>query len=470
VSRKNSLPLIRGVEIVDVAAEGKAIARIEGMVIFIPYVVPGDIIDVQVTKKRKSYMEALPVLFHKYSPLRQDPICEHFGVCGGCKWQNLPYDQQLIYKQKQVYDNLIRIGKLEVPEISPILPSDNIQFYRNKLEFTFSNNRWLTTEEIESGQTFDRQALGFHIPEKFDKVLDIKKCWLQRDPSNAIRDEVKQVALDNRMPFFDLRNQTGFLRNLIIRTANTGEIMVIVSFFQEQEIFRNTLLNHISTKFPEVTSLMYVINQKVNDTIADQEIILFKGKDHMVEEMEGLKFKIGPKSFFQTNSEQAYNLYKITRDFAHIKKSEVVYDLYTGTGTIANFVAHQAEKVIGIEFVADAIEDARKNSLFNNITNTDFFAGDIKDLLNQDFISHHGRPDVIILDPPRAGVHQNVIDTILATLPKRIVYVSCNPATQARDLSLLKEEYMITAVQPVDMFPHTQHVENVVVMEKRRKG
>lgn len=458
--------MIQNVEIVDVAAEGKAIARLEGMVIFIPYVVPGDVLDVQVTKKRKSYVEALPVTFHKYSPLRQAPVCEHFGVCGGCKWQILPYEQQLIHKQKQVVDNLVRLGKLDVPEIQPILPSDNIEFYRNKLEFTFSNNRWLTVEEIGSGESFDRHALGFHIPEKFDKVLDINKCWLQRDPSNAIRDAVKKIALENGMPFFDLRNQTGFVRNLIIRTANTGEIMVILSFFHDQEVFRNIMLNHLADKFPEITSLMYVINQKVNDTIADQEIILYKGKDHIIEEMEGLKFKVGPKSFYQTNSEQAYKLYKVTREFAGLKGNETVYDLYTGTGTIANFVAHQAEKVIGIEYVPEAIEDAKENSRFNNIGNTSFFAGDIKDVLNQEFISHHGRPDVIILDPPRAGVHQNVIDAILASLPKRIVYVSCNPATQARDLALLKEVYQITAVQPVDMFPHTHHVENVVKLER----
>lgn len=459
--------MIREVEIVDVAAEGKAIARIDGMVIFIPYVVPGDIIDVQVTKKRKSYMEALPVMFHKYSSIRQNPVCEHFGVCGGCKWQNLPYDQQLIFKQKQVSDNLVRIGKLEIPAISPILPSANVNFYRNKLEYTFSNNRWLTTGEIESGEAFDRHALGFHIPEKFDKVLDIKKCWLQRDPSNAIRNEVKNVALENGMPFFDLRNQTGFVRNLIIRTSINGELMVIVSFFQDHEVFRNIMLNHLAAKFPEITSLMYLINQKVNDTIADQEIILFRGKDHIIEEMEGLRFKVGPKSFFQTNSEQAYNLYKITRDFAKLKGSETVYDLYTGTGTIANFVAHLSEKVIGIEYVPEAIEDAKENSKFNNIHNTEFFAGDMKDILNQEFISQHGHPDVMILDPPRAGVHQNVIDAILSTLPKRIVYVSCNPATQARDLAFLKDEYKITAVQPVDMFPHTQHVENVVQLKKR---
>lgn len=464
--RKNNLPLIREVEIVDIAAEGKAIAKIDGMVIFVPYVVPGDIIDVQVTRKRKSYMEANPVLFHKYSADRQKPVCDHFGVCGGCKWQNLPYAQQLFHKQKQVSDNLIRIGKLDIPEISPILPSANINFYRNKLEFTFSNNRWLMAEEIESGQTFDRHALGFHIPEKFDKVLDINKCWLQRDPSNAIRDAVKQFALENAMSFFDLRSQSGFLRNLIIRIANTGELMVILSFFHEDETLRTKMLNHLMEKFPEITSLMYVINGKVNDTITDQDIIVFKGKDHIVEEMEGLKFKVGSKSFFQTNSDQAYQLYKVVRDFAKLKGREIVYDLYTGTGTIANFVAHQAEQVIGIEYVPEAIEDAKENSRFNNITNTKFFAGDIKDVLNQDFISHHGHPDVIILDPPRAGVHQNVIDAILASLPKRIVYVSCNPATQARDLSLLKDHYKVTAVQPVDMFPHTHHVENVVKLER----
>lgn len=464
--RKNNLPLIREVEIVDIAAEGKAIAKIDGMVIFVPYVVPGDIIDVQVTKKRKSYMEAMPVTFHKYSPDRVDPLCEHFGVCGGCKWQNLPYAQQLFHKQKQISDNLIRIGKLDIPEILPILPSKNTEFYRNKLEFTFSNNRWLTSEEIESGEMFDRQALGFHIPEKFDKVLDIHKCWLQRDPSNAIRDVVKQFALDNGLSFFDLRSQSGFLRNLIIRMANTGELMVVLSLFYEDEKLRTGILNYLAEKFPEITSLMYVINSKVNDTITDQGIILYKGKDHIIEEMERLKFKIGPKSFFQTNSDQAYQLYKVTRDFANLKGREVVYDLYTGTGTIANFVAHQAEQVIGIEYVPEAIEDAIENSRFNTITNTKFFAGDIKDILNQDFISHHGHPDVIILDPPRAGVHQNVIDAILASLPKRIVYVSCNPATQARDLSLLKDHYKITAVQPVDMFPHTHHVENVVKLER----
>lgn len=466
MGRKNNLPLIREVEIVDIAAEGKAIGKIEGMVIFVPYVVPGDVVDVQVTKKRKNYMEAIPVAFHKLSASRQKPVCEHFGVCGGCKWQNLPYDQQLFHKEKQVSDNLIRIGKLDIPSIQPIIPSDQTEFYRNKLEFTFSNNRWLTTEEIGSGKEFDRHALGFHIPDKFDKVLDIKKCWLQRDPSNSIRDAVKQIAMENGMPFFDLRNQTGLLRNLIIRTANTGELMVIVSFFEDQKVFREILLNALSERFPEITSLMYVINSKVNDTITDQEIVLYRGNDYIMEEMEDLRFKVSPKSFYQTNSEQAYKLYKVTRAFAGLTGNETVYDLYTGTGTIANFVAHQAKKVVGIEYVPEAIEDAKENSRINNQTNTSFYAGDIKDILNPGFVAKEGRPEVVILDPPRAGVHENVIDALLYIMPKRIVYVSCNPATQARDLALLKENYKITAVQPVDMFPHTQHVENVVRLER----
>jgi 23S rRNA (uracil-5-)-methyltransferase RumA len=467
VGRKNKLPLIREVEIVDIAAEGKAIAKIEGMVVFVPYVVPGDIIDVQVVKKKKNYIEAVPVHFHKYSPIRKQPVCEHFGTCGGCKWQPLPYLQQLEFKQKQVFDNLVRIGKLDIPEITPIVGSDNEFFYRNKLEFTFSNNRWLTIDEIESGRELDRNALGFHIPEMFDKILDVKKCWLQCDPSNAIRDAVKQFATDNELTFFDLRKHGGLLRNLIIRTASTGELMVIVCFYEEDEALRNLLMNFLSEKFPEITSLMYVVNAKANDTIADQDIILFKGKDHIIEEMEGLQFKVGPKSFYQTNSEQAYKLYKITREFAELTGDETVYDLYTGTGTIANFVARQSKRVIGIEYVPDAIEDAKVNSQLNNIENTTFFAGDMKDVLNQKFIEQQGRPDVVILDPPRAGVHPNVIDALLFTMPQRIVYVSCNPATQARDLALLNEYYAITKVQPVDMFPQTHHVENVVQLIRK---
>lgn len=466
VGKKKNFPIICNVEITDIAAEGKAIAKIEGMVIFVPYVVPGDIVDVQVVKKRSSYMEALPVLFHKYSEIRKQPVCEHFGICGGCKWQNLPYEQQLHYKQKQVSDVFVRIGKLEIPKVSSIIPSDNEYFYRNKLEFTFSNSRWLTLEEIATGNEFDRRALGFHIPEMFDKILDIKKCWLQKEPSNAIRNLTKSFAQLNDISFFNLHNHQGFLRNLIIRTSNTGELMVIVSFFNEQESNRRALLDYLSNNFPELTSLMYVINSKANDTITDQEIILYKGKDHMIEMMEDLKFKIGPKSFFQTNSEQAFKLYSIAREFAGLTGNEIVYDLYTGTGTIANFVAHKAAKVIGIEFVPEAIENALENSSINNISNTEFFSGDIKNVLTNDFIVEHGHPDVIILDPPRAGIHPNVIDAILFTMPQRIVYVSCNPASQARDLSLLKDHYRITAIQPIDMFPHTHHVENVVRLER----
>jgi 23S rRNA (uracil1939-C5)-methyltransferase len=467
VRRKNNLPLIREAEIVDVAAEGKAIARIDGMVIFVPFVVPGDVVDLQVTKKRKSYMEARVVTFHQLSKIRQNPVCEHFGVCGGCKWQNLPYQKQVEYKQAQVYDQLVRIGKLDIPEITTILPSENELFYRNKLEFTFSANRWLTQEEIESSEEFDRRALGFHIPEMFDKVLDVKKCWLQRDPSNAIRDAVKEFAKAKKMSFFDLRDQQGFLRNLIIRAANTGEVMVIVSFFRDDEMHRKELLDYLSECFPEITSLMYVINQKVNDTITDQDILVYKGKDYIIETMENLQFKIGPKSFFQTNSEQAYHLYQITREFADLHGDEIVYDLYTGTGTIANFVAHKSRKVIGIEYVPEAIADARVNSDINGIDNTFFFSGDMKDVLCKKFIEQQGHPHVIILDPPRAGVHLNVIEAILVTMPQRIVYVSCNPATQARDLSLLSDQYKIDAVQPVDMFPHTHHVENVVKLTRR---
>lgn len=468
VRGKKVLPLINHLEIVDIAAEGKAIGKADGMVVFVPYVAPGDIVDVQVNRKRKSYMEATPVTFHKYSELRVKPQCEHFGLCGGCKWQHISYESQLHYKQKQVEDQLIRIGKLDVPAIQPIVPSDNHFFYRNKLEFTFSSSRWLTNEEIKSGTDItDRSAVGFHIPEMFDKVFDVKKCWLQNDPSNAIRDAVRSFALKHDLPFFDLRDHGGFLRNLIIRTSSTGDLMVIVSFYSENKQWRTKLLDHLADKFPSITSLMYVINGKPNDTITDQEIVCYKGNDHIFEEMEGLRFKIGPKSFYQTNSAQAYKLYKVTRDFAALRGDEIVYDLYTGTGTIANFVAGKASKVIGVEYVPEAIEDAKNNSALNSITNTQFFAGDMKDVLNQKFVETHGRPDVVILDPPRAGVHQDVIDTLLYIMPERIVYVSCNPATQARDLALLNDVYRIDAVQPVDMFPQTQHVENVVRLTRK---
>jgi 23S rRNA (uracil1939-C5)-methyltransferase len=468
VGQKKNLPIISNLEIIDVAAEGKAIGKIDGMVIFVPFVAPGDIVDVQVTRKRKNYIEATPVNFHKFSTERVAPICSHFGLCGGCKWQHILYEKQLLFKQKQVEDQLVRIGKLIVPEINPILPSLNQLFYRNKLEFTFSANRWLTLDEINSGNEFiNRKALGFHIPEKFDKVFDVDKCWLQPDPSNAIRNEVKAFAVANNLSFFDLRAQHGLLRNLIIRTSSTGDLMVIVCFGADESESIELLLSHLAKEFPQITSLQYVINQKVNDTITDQEIICYKGNDHIFEEMEGLRFKIGPKSFYQTNSEQAYELYKVTREFAALKGNEVVYDLYTGTGTIANFIAGKSKKVIGIEFVPEAIEDAKINSQINNITNTQFYSGDMKNVLNQEFIIQHDRPDVIILDPPRAGIHEDVINAILYASPKRIVYVSCNPATQARDLSLLCEDYTITAIQPVDMFPHTQHVENVVQLIRK---
>ncbi|MDR2843545.1 MAG: 23S rRNA (uracil(1939)-C(5))-methyltransferase RlmD [Candidatus Symbiothrix sp.] len=465
-NNKKPLPLLEKVTITGIAAEGKAVARYNDLVIFIPFVVPGDVVDIQLTRKKNSYAEGKAVFFHEYSAQRTEAVCEHYGICGGCKWQILPYSEQIRYKQQQVADNLTRIGKIELPEISPILGSGKAEFYRNKLEFTFSNKRWMTETEIKSGATFDNMnALGFHIPGMFDKVLDINKCWLQDDISNQIRNEIKDFALKNNYTFFDLRNQNGLMRNIIIRTSSTGEVMLIVVFYENDKDLREALLNHLVEKFPQITSLLYIINEKANDTITDREVFTFKGKDHIFEEMEGLKFKIGPKSFYQTNSEQAYNLYKIAREFAGLSGNELVYDLYTGTGTIANFVAKSAKQVIGIEYVPEAIEDARVNSEINGIGNTLFFAGDMKDILNVAFIEEYGRPDVIITDPPRAGMHDDVIDAILFAEPKRIVYVSCNPATQARDLSLLDPKYKVAKIQPVDMFPHTHHVENIVLLE-----
>lgn len=466
--KKKELPLIENVEIIDVAAEGKAIAKVDDLVVFIPYVVPGDVIDLQITRKKNKYAEGKPVRFISYSPNRTEAFCEHFGICGGCKWQVLPYAEQLKYKQKQVEDNLTRIGKIELPDIHHILGSEKTQFYRNKLEFTFSNKKWLTLEQINSGESFDNMnALGFHIPGMFDKVLDIDKCWLQEDISNQIRNFIRQYCYDKNYTFFDLRNRGGLMRNLIVRTSTTGELMVIVVFYDDEKEQQEDLLTAVATEFPQITSLLYIVNQKANDTITDQDVLVWKGNDCIYEEMEGLKFKIGPKSFYQTNSEQAYNLYKIARDFANLSGDELVYDLYTGTGTIANFVASKAKKVVGIEYVEDAILDARVNSQINKIDNTLFYAGDMKDILTQDFINEHGRPDVIITDPPRAGMHDDVIKTILFAEPDRIVYVSCNPATQARDLSLLDEKYKVERVQPVDMFPHTHHVENVVLLVKK---
>lgn len=469
--KKKELPLLEKVTITDVAAEGKAVAKVNELVIFVPYVVPGDVVDLQMKRKKNHYAEAVAVKFHEKSPLRTEPFCSHFGVCGGCKWQCLSYEEQLKYKQKQVFDNLTRIGKVELPEFRPILGSEKTRFYRNKLEFTFSNKRWLTEEEVKQDVKYDQMnAVGFHIPGAFDKVLAIDKCWLQDDISNQIRNAVRDYAYAHNFPFFDLRTQEGLLRNIMIRTSSTGELMVVLQCKVTDDEGRRKMeeiLQFMADSFPQITSLMYVINNKCNDTIGDLDVEVFKGNDHIFEEMEGLRFKVGPKSFYQTNSEQAYNLYKVAREFAGLTGNELVYDLYTGTGTIANFVARQARKVVGIEYVPEAIEDAKVNSALNGIDNTLFYAGDMKDILTNDFIAEHGRPDIIITDPPRAGMHNDVINVILAAEPKRIVYVSCNPATQARDLQLLDGKYKVTAVQPVDMFPHTHHVENVVQLERR---
>ena len=473
--KKKELPLLEQVMITDVAAEGKALARVNDMVVFVPYVVPGDVVDLQVKRKKHSYAEAVAVKFHEYSPLRSEPFCKHFGVCGGCKWQCLKYEEQIRYKQKQVTDNLVRIGKIELPEISPILGSELTERYRNKLEFTFSNKRWLTQEEVDKDFKYDQMnAVGFHIPGAFDKVLAIDECHLMDDICNRIRNGVRDYAYEQGLTFFDLRSQEGMLRNMMIRIAEDENdrsikgLMVVMQFkivAPEEEAQMKQLLQFMADTWPEISSLIYVINNKCNDTIGDLPIHVFKGNDHIIEEMEGLKFKVGPKSFYQTNSRQAYNLYKVTREFAGLTGDELVYDLYTGTGTIANFVSRKARQVIGIEYVPEAIEDAKVNSAINGIDNTLFFAGDMKDILNQEFINQYGRPDVIITDPPRAGMHNDVIDTILFAEPKRIVYVSCNPATQARDLSLLDVKYKVLKVQPVDMFPHTHHVENVVLLE-----
>ena len=469
--KKKALPLLEKITITDVAAEGKALAKVNDLVVFVPYVVPGDVVDLQVKRKKNKYAEAVAVNFHEYSPKRAVPFCQHYGVCGGCKWQCLSYEDQIKYKQKQVTDNLTRIGKVELPEISPILGSEKTEFYRNKLEFTFSDKRWLTEEEVKAEVKYDQMnAVGFHIPGAFDKVLAIEKCWLQDDISNQIRNSIRDYAYEHGLAFYNIRNHEGLLRNLMIRTSSTGELMVLlqVRVSADKDLDdTKALLAHVAEKFPQITSLLYVVNNKCNDTINDLDVEVFKGNDHIFEEMEGLRFKVGPKSFYQTNSEQAYNLYKVARDFAGLTGDELVYDLYTGTGTIANFVSRKAKKVIGIEYVPEAIEDAKVNSAINNITNTLFYAGDMKDMLTQDFINEHGRPDVIITDPPRAGMHNDVIDVILFAEPKRIVYVSCNPATQARDLQLLDAKYKVMAVQPVDMFPHTHHVENVVLLEKR---
>ena len=465
--RKYPLDLLEEVEILDVAAEGKSLARINGLVLFVTGAVPGDVADIQLTRKKRSFLEGYPVKFHKLSDKRAEPFCEHFGLCGGCKWQHLDYQEQLAYKQKQVTDNLERLGKVELPEIKPILASEKTRFYRNKLEFSFTNRFWLTNEQIKAGEEFPhRNALGFHVPGGFDRVINIEKCHLQPDPSNAIRLSIRDYALEHGLEFFDLRAQTGLLRNIIIRTTTKGEVLLIVVFFKEEKEQRLGLLEHLKDN-PEITSLFYIINSKKNDSIADQDPILFHGQDHLLEEMEDLKFKIGPKSFYQTNPEQAYELYKVVREMAGLTGKEKVYDLYTGTGTIALFVARETAEITGIEYIPEAIEDAKENARINGIENARFLAGDMKDILTPEWVAKEGHPDVVITDPPRAGMHADVIETLKIAGAKKIVYVSCNPATQARDLGLLDDDYRVEAVQPVDMFPHTHHVENVVLLVKR---
>lgn len=473
MSRKKTLPLLENVEIEVVAAEGKCIAHVGEMVVFVPFVVPGDVVDLQVTKKRHRYCEAEAVNFIHYASVRETPKCQHFGICGGCKWQNLPYAEQLKAKQQQVYDQLSRIGKVVLPEFLPILGSERIWEYRNKQEYGCSEKRWYTRSELRElpeGAGLESGAIGLHVTGAFDKVYPIERCWLMDDFHNRVRNEVFTYARETGMSFYNIREQHGLLRDLIFRNSNTGEWMLIVQFHydeEEDEARAMGLLSHIAERFPEITSLLYVNNQKGNDTIGDLEVLTYKGTDFIYETMEGLRFKVGPKSFYQTNTEQAYHLYCVARDFAGLSGGELVYDLYTGTGTIANFVARRARQVVGIEYVPEAIEDARENSRINGVENTLFYAGDMKDILTEEFVRRHGRPDVIITDPPRAGMHPDVVQVILGAAPERIVYVSCNPATQARDLSLLDAAYRVERVQPVDMFPHTPHVENVVLLQRR---
>lgn len=471
--KEKPLPILENVTIEAVAAEGKCVAHVNDMVIFVSFVVPGDIVNLQVRKKRHSYCEATVVKFVKYSELRIKPMCDHFGICGGCKWQNLPYSEQLKAKQQQVFDQLTRIGKIELPEFSPIMGSVHTKAYRNKLEFGCANKRWYTAEELQDmpeGIGLTEGAIGFHITGAFDKIYPIEKCWLMDNLQNEIRNSIRNYALENNLTFFDLRQQHGLLRDIMVRNSNTGEWMVLIQFHYDVEGDEQRalgLMQHLADNFPQISSLLYVNNQKGNDTFNDLDLILFKGNDHIFETMEDLRFKVGPKSFYQTNTEQAYHLYDVARRFANLTGEELVYDLYTGTGTIANFVAKRAKKVIGIEYVPEAIEDAKVNSEINKIQNTLFYAGDMKDILTESFVQEHGRPDIIITDPPRAGMHPDVVNVILGAHPKRIVYVSCNPATQARDLALLDVDYKVVAVQPVDMFPHTPHVENVVLLEER---
>ncbi len=468
MSKKRIDLLLENVTIESVAAEGKALTHVDGMVVFVDFAVPGDVVDIQVYKKKKNYMEGFIKRIVKPSEHRLEPFCQHFGVCGGCRWQPLPYEMQLEAKRQQVEDQLVRIGHLEVPEIRPTLPSERIQYYRNKLEFSASDKRWLLRDEDPAAvPENDRMGLGFHVGKFFDKVLDIKQCHLQPEPSNAIRLFIKQFCIDNGYEFYNIRENHGYFRNMFVRNTETGEVMLILIFAYEDEARRKALLDALIARFPAISSLYYVINEKLNDSISDQSPILYYGNEAIYEEMEGLRFKIGPKSFYQTNSLQAYRLYSVAREFAALTGNEVVYDLYTGTGTIAQFVSRKASKVVGIEYVPEAIEDAKFNAQANGIDNCSFFAGDMKDVLKEAFIQKHGKPDVIILDPPRAGIHPDVAGVILKAAPRRMVYVSCNPASQARDLAILCRDYRITAVQPVDMFPHTMHVENVVALERK---
>lgn len=466
--RRKDYPLIEGLHITTLAAEGKAMGKVDNQVVFVPMTVPGDVVDVQIRKHHRRFMEGVVVRYVEKSPLRVDHFCQHFGICGGCKWQNLPYEEQLKQKTKQVEDQLVRIGHLNIPEVRPCLGSQRTREYRNKLEFTFADKRWLTYEEIAEGGDIEPQpAVGFHIPGCFDKVLNIEKCHLQVDLSNRIRLATKRFCIDNGYSFHNAKAHEGLMRTMVIRTASTGEVMVIVVFNENDKERINALMSYLQREFSEISSLIYMVNDKWNDSLGDREPICFAGKDHIIEEMEGLKFKVGPKSFYQTNSEQAYELYKVAREFAELKATDTLYDLYTGTGTIANFCAHHAKRVVGVEYVPEAIEDAVINSQLNGIDNTVFYAGDMKDVISDEFIERNGRPDVIILDPPRAGVDERVLEVIKRAAPERMVYVSCNPSTQARDLAILSDMYEILAVQPVDMFPHTHHVENVVKLRLR---
>lgn len=470
MGRKKLDLILENVKIEAVAAEGKSLAHVDGTVVFVEFAVPGDIVNVKVTKKKKNYMEGFILEIVKPSEDRLQPFCEHFGICGGCRWQPLPYDMQLKAKQQQVWDQLVRIGHLEIPDISPILPSDKTKYYRNKLEFTFSNKRWIyNNEDPDSLTDEERLGLGFHVGKFFDKVLDIKHCSLQPEPSNEIRLFIREYAVTHNLEFYNIRENTGFLRNIIVRNNQVGDVMLTVCFAYDDQDKIVPMLDAIAVEFPQIKSLHYVINEKLNDSISDLDCILYKGEDAIWETMGKLKFKIGPKSFYQTNSEQAYKLYSVAKDFAALTGNEVVYDLYTGTGTIAQFISDKASKVIGIEYVKEAIEDARINAEANGITNCTFFDGDMKDILTADFIKEHGKPEVMIIDPPRAGMHPDVVKVIMEAAPERIVYVSCNPASQARDLAMMSPMYEITAVQPVDMFPHTMHVENVCALKLKDK-